>query len=66
MDYVDPVVVGCISSLIIGLVLVIGGLYAKPRSRPQTRESAALLASFATVVGIITMIAGALFLIRAV
>lgn len=63
MGYVDPTIVGSVGALIVGLLLIIGGLWARPRSRPQTRQGAEILTSFVAVVGVVTMIAGTLFLV---
>jgi hypothetical protein len=63
MSYIDPTIVVSIGALIFGLLLLIGGLYARPRSRPQTRQGAEILARFVAVMGVATMIGGTLFLI---
>jgi len=63
MGYIDPIIVGSVGALIFGLLLIIGGLCARPRSRPQTRQGAEILASFVAVMGVVTMIGGTLLLI---
>jgi hypothetical protein len=63
MRYIDPIIVSSIGALIFGLLLIIGGLYARPRSRPQTRQGAEILANFVAVMGVVMMIGGTLFLV---
>ena len=63
MGYIDPIIVGSAGALVFGLLLVIGGLCARPRSRPQTRQGAEILASFVAVIGVVTVIGGTLLLI---
>ena len=63
MGYIDPIIVGSAGTLIFGLLLIIGGLCARPRSRPQTRQGAEILATFVAVIGVATMIGGTLLLI---
>lgn len=66
MGYIDPILVGSSGALIIGTLLIIAGLYLRPRHRPQTRQGAVILANFAAILGLATVLAGTLFLVRAV
>jgi len=65
MDYLDPVAMSS-SALILGLLLVVGGLYARRDGRLHTRQGAAVLAGFAAVMGVVSMGAGMLNLVRVV
>ena len=65
MDYLDPIAMSS-SALIVGLLLVAGGLYVRRNGRLHTRQGAAVLAGFAAVMGVVSMSAGMLTLVRAV
>jgi hypothetical protein len=66
MEYVDPIVVSSIGALIVGVLLVVGGLWGKSQSKRNTRRSAEVLTGLAAVLGMVTIGAGALFLVQAV
>jgi len=65
MDYLDPIAMSS-SALVIGLLFVVGGLYARRNGRLHTRQGAAVLAGFSAVEGVVSMSAGMLTLVRAV
>ena len=65
MDYLDPIAMSS-SALVVGLLFVVGGLYARRNGRLHTRQGAAVLAGFAAVMGVVSMSAGMLTLVRAV
>ena len=63
LGYVDPIAVGSIGALIIGVLFIFGGLHARRHGRLRTRQGAEVLAGFAAVVGLAAMAAGALSLL---
>jgi len=65
MDYLDPIAMSS-SALIVGLLFVVGGLYARRNGRLHTRQGAAVLAGFAAVMGGVSIGVGMLTLVQAV
>ncbi len=65
MDYLDPIAMSS-SAFVVGLLFVVGGLYAQRNDRLHTRQGAAVLAGFAAFMGVVSMSAGMLTLVRAV
>ena len=63
MGYVDPPTVAGTGALIVGILLVAAGLYARRGGRLRTRQGAQLSAAFAVAIGIGAMVAGALYLL---
>jgi hypothetical protein len=53
-----------LSALIAGLLIVAGGLYARRSDRLHTRQGAEILAGFAVGVGLVSMVAGAVWLVQ--
>lgn len=54
-----------LSALIGGLLVVVGGLYARRDNRLHTRQGAEVLAGFAAVMGLVSIAAGAVWLVQA-
>jgi hypothetical protein len=65
MVNVDPYSIGSFIALLIGFVLVIGGVYARRHGKLRNREGAALLASFAALVGVLVLGLGVYALLQA-
>ena len=53
-----------LSALITGLIVVAAGLYARRNDRLHTRQGAKVLAGFAAVMGVLSMAAGAVWLVQ--
>ena len=64
LDYIDPMIVGSITLLAVGLPLVVIGLYTRRRDRLQNLYGAAVLAGFAAVTGFIAVSIGTFSLVR--
>jgi len=54
-----------LSALIGGLLVVVAGLYARRDDRLHTRQGAEVLAGFAAVMGLVSIAAGAVWLVQA-
>lgn len=63
--YVDLVSVFSIIALFAGILLVIGGLYARGGGRLRHRGGAAVLAGFFAILGLLMLGASAIMLLRA-
>lgn len=66
MEYVDPMLIGGIGALALGLLMVIGGYAARPRGKLHARQGAEIAASFIAIIGAMTMLAGTISLVRAI
>lgn len=55
-----------LSALIVGLLVVVAGLYARRGDKLHTRQGAEVLAGFAAVTGVVSMVAGAVWLVQSV
>lgn len=66
MEYVDPMLIGGIGALALGLLMVIGGYAARPRGKLRTRQGAELAASFIAIIGAMTMLGGTFYVVRAI
>jgi len=66
MEYVDPMLIVSLVALALGLLMVIGGYHARPRGALRTRQGAEIAASFVAIIGVMTMLAGTLFLVKAI
>ncbi|GAA4747838.1 hypothetical protein GCM10023264_12080 [Sphingomonas daechungensis] len=53
-----------LSALVAGLLIIGGGLYARRGDRLNTRQGAKVLAGTAAFTGIVSMLAGAVWLIQ--
>lgn len=51
-------------ALIAGLLIVFAGLYARRGDRLHTRQGAEVLAGFAAVMGMVSMVAGTFWLVQ--
>jgi hypothetical protein len=65
VQYVDFVRIGGFIALFLGVLMIIGGLYARRRGRLRTRQGAAVLAAFAAILGATFVAAGFIALLRA-
>lgn len=65
MGYIDLTVVASIGIVVMGLLMIVGGFFARPR-QPRTREGAQIAAGFLACVGVMTTVAGAIYLARLV
>jgi hypothetical protein len=54
-----------LSALIAGLLVVVAGSYARRNDRLHTRQGAEVLAGFAAVMGMVSMVAGAVWFVHA-
>jgi hypothetical protein len=52
-------------ALIVGLLIVVAGIYTRRSNRLHTRQGAEVLAGLAAVMGFISMAAGAVWLVQA-
>jgi hypothetical protein len=66
MEYVDPMLMVSIGALALGLLMVIAGYAARPRGQIRTRQGAEIAASFVAILGAMTMLAGTIYLVRAI
>ena len=57
MPSVDSLPLPIIGAAILGLLLIVAGLYVQRRGKLRTRQGAAILASFAAVVGVVVVCA---------
>lgn len=64
MEYVDPISIGSFIALFLGILMIIGGLYALRGGRLRNREGAAVLAGFVAVLGIMALGAGFVGILR--
>lgn len=64
MEYVDPISIGSFIALFLGILMIIGGLYALRGGRLRNREGAAVLAQFVAVLGIMALGAGFVGILR--
>jgi uncharacterized membrane protein YphA (DoxX/SURF4 family) len=64
MDYIDPTLAFSIGALIVGPLFILIGLWARSRSKAQTRGSGEVLAGCLVLVGAVVTAAAALFLIH--
>ncbi len=64
MEYVDPISIGSFIALFLGILMIIGGLYALRGGRLRNREGAAVLAEFVAVLGIMALGAGFVGILR--
>lgn len=65
MEYVDLISLGSLLALFLGLLMTVGGLYARSRGRFHTRHGAAVLAGFSIVLGATFMAIALIGFIRA-
>ena len=65
MGNVDPYSLGSSMALLLGLVLVILGIYARRNGKLRYREGAALLASSASLIGALVLGSGVYALLKA-
>jgi hypothetical protein len=66
MEYVDPMLIGGIGALALGLVMLIAGYHARPRGELRTRQGAEIAAGFIAIIGAMTMLAGTISVVRAI
>ena len=55
MSYLDPTGAASVSALMVGLMVLVFGLYARRQGRLHTRQGAEVLAGFAAVMSVATM-----------
>lgn len=65
MEYVDVASIGGLLALFLGLLMLVGGLYARRRGRFRTRHGAAVLAGFSAVMGATFMAIALITFVRA-
>lgn len=65
MAGVDPWSTGSFIAMLLGVLLVAGGLYARRGGKLRQREGAALLAGFAALIGVAVLGVGLYALLRA-
>lgn len=65
MEYVDLVSIGSFIALVLGVMMVIGGLYARRGGRLRTRQGAAVLAGFVALLGAAFLAVAFIALLRA-
>jgi hypothetical protein len=66
MEYIDPMLIVSLGGLALGLLMVVGGYFLRPRGELRTRQGAEIAASFMAVVGVMTLLASTLSLVRAI
>ena len=64
MEFVDPVSILSFLALFLGILMVVGGLYARRGGRLRHREGAAVLAGFAALLGLLALGAGFVGILR--
>lgn len=64
MEYVDPISIGSFIALFLGILMLIGGLYARRGGRLRNREGAAVLAGFVALLGLVALGAGFVGILR--
>ena len=64
MEYVDPISIGSFIALFLGILMLIGGLYARRGGRLRNREGAAVLAGFIALLGLVALGAGFVGMLR--
>ena len=63
MGFVDAAATGTVGAVLLGALLIVAGLYVQRRGL-RTRQGAAVLASFAALIGIVAVGVGAIVLVR--
>lgn len=64
MGFVDAAATGAVGAVLLGALLIVAGLYVQRRGRLRTRQGAAVLASFAALIGIVVVGVGAVVFVR--
>ena len=60
MGFVDAAATGTVGAVLLGALVIVAGLYVQRRGRLRTRQGAAVLASFAALIGIVVVGVGAI------
>ncbi len=64
MEFVDSVSIGSFIALFLGILMIVGGLYARRGGRLRHRAGAAVLAGFTALLGILAISAGFVGILR--